>query len=78
MIEFKVWTDGYNGEEDPHTVFAHDAESAARMFVEENHSDLDYASEVEVVVLTPSGEKVVWTVTAEETVTFSAVKKISP
>jgi hypothetical protein len=75
MIEFRVWSDGYNDEESAHTVFALDAEQAATEFFEENHSNFDYADEIEVTVKHPDGTVKEFVVTAEETTTFSATLK---
>ena len=77
LPEFKVWIDGWNGKDDPHTVFARDAKRAAEDFVEQNHAYLDYTTEQEVAVIAPDGTQTSWTVTVESVPHFSARRKSS-
>lgn len=73
-IRFKVWDEGWNGEDDPQEIEAIRPEYAAEKFVENNFSNLDYPSETDVWVLAPGGVKEKWTVTVESVPHFSAVK----
>lgn len=74
--EFWVWVPDDSDEKDATLVMdVHDAEDAAKEFVEVHHSDFDYASEVEVKVKDPDGNVTEWVVTAEETVIFHASRK---
>lgn len=71
--EFWVWSAEDADEKDATLVMnVADAESAAEEYVSRNHSNFDYASEVDVRVKDENGKVTEWTVTAEETVTFHA------
>lgn len=76
MLEFKVWTVGWNGPENPDIVFSFDAERAAKEFVRGNYHHLDYSDEEHVIVVAPDGTRTEWDVTVETVRAFSAKMKV--
>lgn len=74
--EFRVWAPGDSHEAEATLVMdVHDAQEAAKEFVEANHGDFDFSNEVDVCVMDSEGMITQWTVTAEQTVTFHAERK---
>lgn len=72
--KYKVWKEEYNGEDGADDVEADSAEWAAEKWVEDNHSELDYLTELEVFVKAPNGTKTRWVVTVELIPHFSATE----
>lgn len=75
MPEFKVWTEGYNGPDDPAVIKELDARSAAVKFFERYHSDMDHPDDAEVFVKDQVGAITVWTALCEMEPVFSAYLK---
>lgn len=71
--EFWVWAPDDSFEDEATLMLdCCDPEMAAKEFVEAQHGDFDYATEVEVCVKDKDGNVTRWTVTAEEVVIFHA------
>lgn len=63
--EFKVYVEGWNGKDDPHTVQGIDEKHAVEQFVQNNFSNLDYPTEQEVYVIHEDGTICGWAVEVE-------------
>jgi hypothetical protein len=73
--EFKVWTECYNGPDDPFVIKELDARSAAVKFFERYHSAMDHLDEAEVFVKDQVGAITVWNAICEMEPVFSAYLK---
>lgn len=70
---YRVWDEDGCDEEDGDDEPTDSPEDAARIYVEENHSDMDHANSVDVSVRNKTTDELTrWTVTVEYEPTFTA------